>query len=83
MHNSNINHPEIPTARHAEWHVKRNEIYEKIENIQPKELREAFQSLDGYTDKVKTAIDDLEYYKKYKKHRVVTRWKQQENWFKS
>lgn len=83
MHNSNINHPEIPTARHAEWHVKRNEIYEKIENIQPKELREAFQSLDGYTDNVKTAIDDFEYYKTHKKHRDLTRWKQQKNWFKS
>jgi len=83
MHNSNINHPEIPTARHAEWHVKRNEIYAKIESIQPNELKEVFQSLDGYTDKVKIAIEDLEYYKKNKKHRDITRWKQHENWFKS
>jgi hypothetical protein len=80
---SNSNHPEIPTLRHAEWQVKRNEIYAKSEKIQPNEIKEIFQILDGYTDKVKIAIEDFEYYKKNKKHRDFTRWKERADWFKS
>lgn len=82
MHNANINHPEIPAARHNEWHKKRNEIYAKLDEIQPDDLRKTFQDLDGHTDKVKAAIDDLEYYKKHKKHKDPNRWKQREDWFK-
>lgn len=81
MHNSNINHPEILPAKHSEWHQKRKEISEKIDHIQPNELRTIFEELGGYTDKVKQVIDDLEYYKRHKKHRDVQKWNQRNEWF--
>jgi hypothetical protein len=83
MHNASINHPEIPKERHAEWHAKRDDIYAKIDEIQPDELRKIFEDLNRYTDKVKAAIDDLEYYKKHKKHKDIERWKKHKEWFKA
>jgi hypothetical protein len=82
IHN-NINHPEIPKERHEEWHAKRKELQEKTNDLTPDELRDVFKIFDGDTETVKQVIDDLEYYKKHKKHKDIERWKKHEEWFKA
>ncbi|MCE3233546.1 MAG: hypothetical protein K0R98_1803 [Rickettsiaceae bacterium] len=57
----NINHPEIPKEYHKDWYIKRIELQERLDTLQPNDLREEFTKLHGYTHKVKSIIDDLEY----------------------
>ena len=80
-YSSNINHPEILGANHKKWHTKREEIITRRDSIKPNDLREIFRGLNGYTESIKTAIDDFEYYKEHKKHRNLERWEQHEDWF--
>lgn len=85
--NSNINHPEIPKESKEKWDEKRNNILENIEiiseiNISPDDLKKTFEELGAYTPKVKSVIDDYDYYKKYKRHRDIEEWKKRDKWFK-
>jgi|SaaInlStandDraft_5_1057022.scaffolds.fasta_scaffold01317_13 hypothetical protein len=83
---NSIIHSEIPEENGKEWEAVREDIKNKINkvddiSIQPDELRKKFQNVNGYTKKVKTIINDLEYYKKHKKHRSLEQWKKRNNWF--
>ena len=80
-HSSNINHPEVPDASHKKWHTKREEILTRRDSIKPNDLRGIFGDINGYTESVKTAIDDFEYYKEHKKHRNLERWEKRNDWF--
>ncbi len=78
----NLNHPAVPKDKLELWHKKREVICQQINSIQPDELRAVFREFNAYTDKVQQAIDDLEYYKKHKKHRDLQEWKRHNDWFK-
>lgn len=83
---NSIDHHEIPEDKRKKWELARKDIQEKIKNInsihiQPDELRSIFKELGGYKENVKTIIDDLEYYKKNKKHRDLEQWKNRQKWF--
>ena len=81
INNSNINHPEIPIENHEAWYVKRKELQENIDTLQPDDLRRAFNELGGYSEKVDSIINDQVYYKNHKVHRDREKWKMQGYWF--
>lgn len=79
---SQIYHNAVPTESSEIWHQKLSYISGKVDSITPEELRTIFKEVGGYTDEVKSVIDDFEYYRKHKKHHDLEKWKTHEEWFR-
>lgn len=80
---NNIYHSHVPKEKKEEWPKKRQELRDKVDDVTPDELREAFKAFDGYTDEVKELINDFEYYRANYQHRRPEIWADREYWFKS
>lgn len=76
------NNPAIDDDFKSKWGTVRNNIKKNIHSMRPKQLRDAFTSLNSLTQDIEEWISDFEYYQINRKHKNPEKWASRETIFR-